>query len=73
MLSGKRRRVPVSVTGVSIAGEDGNVLATREVGEVLLRGPQIAEGCWQWPRQTSESFVDGRLRTSDVGYLSDEG
>ena len=49
------------------------MLAAGEVGEVLLRGPQIAHGYWQRPQQTSESFVDGWLRTGDVGYLSEEG
>ena len=65
--------VPVFCTEASILGEDGNVLAAGEVGEVLLRGPQIAHGYWQRPQQTSESFVDGWLRTGDVGYLSEEG
>ena len=42
------------------------------VGEVLLQGPQIADGYWQRPPKTSESFIDDWLRTGDVGYLNDE-
>jgi len=65
--------VPIFATEASIVGEDGKVLAAGEVGEVLLRGPQIAQGYWQRPEETSESFVDGWLRTGDVGYLNAEG
>ena len=65
--------IPIFETEASIVGEDGKVLAAGEVGEVLLRGPQIAEGYWQRPRETAESFVDGWLRTGDVGYLNEAG
>jgi long-chain acyl-CoA synthetase len=65
--------IPIFETEASIVGEDGKVLAAGEVGEVLLRGPQIARGYWQRPQETSESFVDGWLRTGDVGYMNEKG
>lgn len=50
-----------------------------EIGEVWLRGPSVAQGYWQAPRATSETFAavvepDGAgpyLRTGDLGLLRD--
>lgn len=65
--------VPVFETEVRIAGDDGELLPVGQSGEVLLHGPQIAAGYWQRPQETAESFVDGWLRTGDVGYMNEEG
>jgi long-chain acyl-CoA synthetase len=40
-----------------------------EKGEVCIRGPQVMTGYWNHPEETAASFVDGALRTGDVGYV----
>ncbi|MGB8278176.1 MAG: long-chain fatty acid--CoA ligase [Methylovirgula sp.] len=40
-----------------------------EKGEVCVRGPQIMAGYWNNPEETAAVFVDGALRTGDVGYV----
>ena len=44
-----------------------------ERGEVCARGPQVMTGYWQRPTETAETFVDGALRTGDIGYLDEDG
>jgi acyl-CoA synthetase (AMP-forming)/AMP-acid ligase II len=41
--------------------------------EVWLRSPAVMTGYWRNPEATSETIVDGWLRTGDVGYLEDRG
>ena len=49
-----------------------------EPGEIVLRGPQIMLGYWNWPEADAEVFVEdaeGRrwLRTGDVGVIDADG
>jgi long-chain acyl-CoA synthetase len=57
---------------VRIAGEQGDLLAG-EVGEVLIRAPQIMQSYWQRPDETAATLQEGWLLTGDLGYLDDEG
>ena len=49
------------------------VLAPGERGEICVRGPQVMSGYWRRPAETSAVFVDGALRTGDIGYLDENG
>ncbi|ATE66934.1 long-chain-fatty-acid--CoA ligase [Rhizorhabdus dicambivorans] len=42
-------------------------------GEVCARGPQVMKGYWNKPEETAKVFVDGAIRTGDVGYLDEDG
>jgi len=42
-------------------------------GEVLLKGPQVTRGYWRRPEETQAAFVDGWLRTGDLGEMDDDG
>ncbi len=44
-----------------------------EPGEITVSGPQIMQGYWNKPKANAEIFVDGRLRTGDVGYIDADG
>ena len=44
-----------------------------EKGEVCVKGPNIMPAYWQNPAATDETFVDGWLRTGDVGYQDADG
>ncbi len=46
---------------------------TGEPGEVAFRGPQMMKGYWGRPEADSEVFVDGWLRTGDVGAIDEDG
>jgi fatty-acyl-CoA synthase len=55
---------------VSILGADGKRLPERQVGEVFVEGPSVADGYWQDVEATERVFVDGGVKTGDLGYLS---
>ena len=44
----------------------------REVGEICVRAPGLASGYHARPEKTAERFVDGELRTGDLGFLDGE-
>jgi len=49
------------------------VLGPGERGEICGRGPQVMRGYWNRPEATADIFVDGALRTGDVGHLDEDG
>lgn len=49
------------------------ILRTGERGEICLRGPNIMAGYWRNLEETKAVFIDGALRTGDVGYLDKDG
>lgn len=64
---------PVAVCDLKVVGSDGNVLPPGAIGELWARGPNIVKGYWNRPRETAETFVEGWVRTGDLGRLDEEG
>ncbi len=58
---------------MKIVDANGNVLPTGGVGELWVKGPSVVRGYWQNPQATTETFVDGWLRTGDIARLDEEG
>jgi len=44
-----------------------------QVGEIWLKGPNVAPGYWKKPRETEAAFVDGWFRTGDLGRADGDG
>ncbi|MEO5867735.1 MAG: class I adenylate-forming enzyme family protein, partial [Sphingomonas sp.] len=65
---------PVATADLKIVAEDGvTELETGEVGELWARGPMIVKGYWNKPQASSETFIQGWVRTGDLARLDDEG
>ncbi len=56
-----------------IVDDAGRVLPCGQVGQVLLRGPQLTRGYWRQPALNQERFVDGWLVTGDYGSVDEDG
>src|SRR4051794_40814893 len=63
---------PAVGVDVEIRTADGAPAAAGEVGEVVVRGPNVMLGYWEKPRQTDAALRDGWYRTGDLGYMDDE-
>ncbi len=74
---GKPGSVGVLMVGTKVEIRDPEdpkrVLALGEKGEICIRGPQVMRGYWNKPKETEEVFVEGALRTGDVGYMDEDG
>jgi long-chain acyl-CoA synthetase len=64
---------PVPGVDLRIADENGAEVATGEVGEVMVRGPNVMRGYLNRPQETAQALRGGWLRTGDVGRVDAEG
>jgi len=60
------------ICDMKIADEHGHALPPGQVGELWARGPNVVKGYWNNPEATAATFIDGWVRTGDLGYLDDE-
>ncbi|MEH7106732.1 long-chain-fatty-acid--CoA ligase [Bacillus sp. JJ1764] len=44
-----------------------------ELGEVIIKGPQIMKGYWNMPEETANTLRDGWLFTGDIARVDEEG
>ncbi len=65
--------VPIPGTDVRFVDADGRDLPFGEVGELLVKGPQVMQGYWQRPDETARVLRDGWLATGDIAKMDDEG
>jgi long-chain acyl-CoA synthetase len=49
------------------------ILPPGERGEICVRGPQVMKGYLNREQETRDAFIDGALRSGDVGYLDADG
>jgi long-chain acyl-CoA synthetase len=67
--------LPLPATDAKIVDlATGAELPVGQLGELLIRGPQLMQGYWNRPAETAEALTpDGWLRTGDVARMDAEG
>lgn len=66
--------IPISDTEARVVDStSGGSVATGEVGELVLRGPQVMKEYWQKPEETESVIRDGWLYTGDMATMDEEG
>jgi acyl-CoA synthetase (AMP-forming)/AMP-acid ligase II len=58
---------------VGIMDENGELLEKGNLGEVVVKGPNVFDGYENNPEANATAFVNGWFRTGDQGFLDDEG
>ena len=67
--------VPLPDTEARVVDPDGGVdeVPEGEIGELVIRGPQVMAGYWNRPQETADVLWDGWLYTGDLARMDDEG
>ncbi len=67
--------IPVPDVEVRIVEQEHGLdeLAVNEVGEIIMRAPQLMKEYWQNPTETALVLREGWLFTGDLGYLDSDG
>jgi long-chain acyl-CoA synthetase len=74
-----RERKPGSIgtpiRGVQMRVVDGSdhEVAPGEVGEIVIRGPNVMKGYWHRPEATAEAIRDGWFHSGDLARVDDDG
>ena len=66
--------LPLSNVEAAILDEQtGEPMPAGGVGEIAVKGPNIMRGYWNAPDETASIFVNGWMRTGDIGKMDEEG
>ncbi|KQX99730.1 long-chain fatty acid--CoA ligase [Rhodanobacter sp. Root480] len=66
--------LPIPSTDVAIWSEDGQPLPIGEIGELMVRGPQVMKGYWNRPNETANVLdAEGWLHTGDIARMDESG
>jgi long-chain acyl-CoA synthetase len=72
----KQRSVGIPPTDVVVRIMDiatgTKILKQGEIGEIIIKAPQLMQGYWNRPEETAETLRDGWLYTGDIGYLDED-
>jgi len=77
-LDGERKAgtvgLPLPGVEVRIVDDSGKTLATGEIGNIQVHGPNVFPGYWHLPEKTAESFTDEHyFDTGDKGLIDSDG
>ncbi|RSL32216.1 long-chain fatty acid--CoA ligase [Salibacterium salarium] len=68
-------------TGIPWPDTDADILSVQtnqsakdgEIGEIIVKGPQVMKGYWNQPEETAASFNEDWFLTGDMGYRDEDG
>jgi long-chain acyl-CoA synthetase len=64
---------PIRGVEMKVVDEDDNELPAGEVGEIVIRGPNVMKGYWNRADATKEVLRGGWLHTGDMAKVDDDG
>ncbi|WP_328476718.1 long-chain fatty acid--CoA ligase [Streptomyces sp. NBC_00377] len=64
---------PIRDVEVRLLDAKGHEVAPGEIGELVVRGPNVMKGYWNRPEETAAAVPDGWLRTGDLARQDEDG
>jgi long-chain acyl-CoA synthetase len=64
---------PIKGVEMKVVDDDGEEVPSGQVGEIVIRGPNVMKGYWNNPAATAEVIRDGWFHTGDLGRVDDDG
>jgi len=58
---------------IKIVDPEGKEVPRGDVGELILRGPNVMLGYWNMPEATAKALRDGWMHTEDAAYMDEDG
>lgn len=65
--------MPIDGVEMKIVDQAGHAVAPGELGEILVRGPNVMLGYWKRPVETAQVLKHGWFHTGDIGTMDEEG
>ena len=65
--------LPGTIARIVDAETGTRFLPPNEIGELIIKGPQVMAGYWQRPDETAKTLRDGWLYTGDIAYMDEDG
>jgi len=65
--------LPVPFSEIEIIDPTRHILPPGEIGELIIRGPQVCQSYWKNTNSTSSTFHGGWLHTGDLAKKDSEG
>lgn len=66
--------IPIPDTEARIVHPESGVdVEPGDIGEVIVRGPQVMAGYWRRPEETAKTLKDGWLYTGDLARMDSDG
>ena len=65
--------LPLPGTEVAILKDDGQFADPGQVGEIIVKGPQLMAGYLHRPEETAAAFLGDWMRTGDIGVIDADG
>ena len=65
--------IPIPPSEIRVVDPDGNDMPPGEVGEILVRSPQVMLEYWNRPEATAEAVRDGWYWSGDAGFFDEDG
>jgi long-chain acyl-CoA synthetase len=64
---------PIENVEMKIVDGEGREVADGDLGEIVIKGPNIMKGYFANPEATAESIRDGWFHSGDIGYRDRDG
>lgn len=64
---------PIENVEMKIVNGDGHQVQPGELGEIVIRGPNVMLGYWNRPFETALVIKNGWFHTGDIGRMDDDG